>query len=359
MSTWRFKTISVIVCLLLALSALSGAALAHNDDKSNKQPKNNTSSQSVQFRDVSSAHWAHDAIRYMASKNILSGYSDGTFQPDRAVTRAEFAKVMVLALNLNTVKPSVPTFQDLSKEHWAYTSAESAKFYLTGFRTSSGDLFRPDDDAVREDMAVALVKAKKLDPSKARLSVLDVFTDKDQISANLLDYAALAVEHGIMAGSPADNGRKVFKPLSTLTRAEAAQLLYSVMDKKDGEKVTYGNEEGSKVTYDGEGTDTPIVTASVERDKVLLKWTSVNDPKLQGYKVVISKSNPKPKHPEDGALRYIEKKHGTQTYVHTGDYYSGGDINDTLKSGQTYYFSISAYYGDYSVPGNVIQVTMP
>lgn len=354
MSKWRSKTITVIACMLLALTALSGAALAHDDDQKDKGSKN------VQFRDVSSGHWAQEAIKYMASKNILSGYSDGTFQPDRAVTRAEFAKVMVLALKLNTVKPSVPTFQDLSKEHWAYTSAESAKFYLTGFRTSSGDFFRPDDDAVREDMAVALVKAKKLDPSKARLSVLDVFEDKDQISANLLDYAALAVEHGIMAGSPTNNGKRAFKPQATLTRAEAAQLLYTVMDKKDGEKVTYDKEEGSKVTYDGgESTATPIVTATVERDKVLLKWTSVNDPKLQGYKVVISKSNPNPKHPEDGALRYIEKKHGTQTYVHTGDYYSGGDINDSLKSGQTYYFSISAYYGDYSVPGNVIQVTMP
>jgi len=52
------------------------------------------------FTDLASNHWAHDDIMDMVERGILSGYPDGTFRPNNTISRAEFAKIMVLALEL-------------------------------------------------------------------------------------------------------------------------------------------------------------------------------------------------------------------------------------------------------------------
>ena len=70
------------------------------------------------YTDVVSNHWAYEAINDLSAKEILLGYPDGTFSPDRPITRAELAKILVLSLNL--VNNYSADYKDISPNHWAY-----------------------------------------------------------------------------------------------------------------------------------------------------------------------------------------------------------------------------------------------
>ncbi|MGE5473352.1 MAG: Ig-like domain-containing protein [Ignavibacteriales bacterium] len=179
---------------------------------------------SQEFEDVPASHWAYKEITDMAAKGIIKGYSDGTFRPDNPVTRAEFAKIMVLSLNL-PLTTSKSTFSDVSSSYWASNEIETAKKYLTGYNASSGLKFKPEENAVREDVAVALVRAKGYNNDFIDASdIYSQFSDANLISKELRKYVLIAKQRGLISGNPDGT----FKPGATLTRAEAAKLLWQI-----------------------------------------------------------------------------------------------------------------------------------
>lgn len=207
-------------------------------------PSNQTSA----FTDLPTSHWAYDNIMEMAELGILDGYSDGTFKPNKTISRAEFSKILVLSLKLPQVKPISPAFSDVPSNHWAYEVVESSKNYLTGYRNSSGVIsFAPNEVAVREDVAVAIVKAKGLANINANLTLLNQFSDQGQISKSLHDHVAIAVEQGYMKGTNIG-----FEPQKALTRAEASTLLSRLIDRSQfekREKVPYSEVNFYKYIY--------------------------------------------------------------------------------------------------------------
>ncbi|MGC5324001.1 S-layer homology domain-containing protein [Brevibacillus sp. SYSU BS000544] len=177
------------------------------------------------FTDVPRSHWAYEAIMDMADRGIISGYNDRTFRPDNKITRAEFAKIMIAAADIDIDRShSVSqTFKDVSKRHWAFYYVELAKSYLTGYKSGSSYLYKPDEYAVREDIAVALVRLMGYDRTQnADLDLLDNFRDEDDISKALRPYIALAIKNELIKGF----NDRTFRPLAPITRAEAASLLY-------------------------------------------------------------------------------------------------------------------------------------
>lgn len=183
------------------------------------------------FGDLSQGHWAGKEIKEMQGKGILSGFPDGNFYPERFVTRAQYAKVLVLALNIPTNNISGQTFTDVPSDFWAYRFIEAARSYLTGYENEQGQLyFAPHTDAVREDVAVAIVKAKGLDNQTPDLTVLDKFIDTGNISPELRDYMAIAVQNDIIKGRVDNNGQYQLDPQYRLTRAQCAVLLHRVMN---------------------------------------------------------------------------------------------------------------------------------
>lgn len=190
------------------------------------------------FSDLPTSHWAYDNIMEMAKLGILDGYSDGTFKPNKTISRAEFSKILVLSLKLPEVKPISPAFSDVPSNHWAYEVVESSKKYLTGYKNSSGIMsFAPSEVAVREDVTVAIVNAKGLANSNANLNLLNQFSDQNLISKALRNHVAIAVEQGYMKGT-----NKGFEPQKALTRAEACALLSRLIDRSQfeiREKVPY------------------------------------------------------------------------------------------------------------------------
>jgi len=313
------------------------------------------------FSDLPQNHWAYNAVKFMVERGIIAGYPDKTFRPDNPVTRSEFARIMVISLNLPIKVTDNPSFKDVPKDHWAYPYVETAKYYLTGFRTQNGEYFKPSDYAVREDMAVALVKAKGLQNENVDMNVLNNYIDKDQISKNLVKYVAIAIAKGIMVGSPVPNSNQYkFEPQGILTRAQAAVLLYNVINAQaTEEKVTYDDNSSSgsnqQYTY-----PVPNVTAYTKGDRVVLIWNRINDKKLKGYAVVISKNNSQPGYPQDGCLTILSDRNANYIEIGVNSKYKGGDFGVYVKSGEEYYFSVTAIYeGNIYVKGNAIKMRMP
>lgn len=202
-----------------------------------------TISSAVNFTDLPKEHWAYNAVNAMAENGIISGYADGTFKPGQRISRAEFATILVKTLELNT-QVEVIKFKDVEDSHWAKDFINNANSYLTGYLLDGEYYFRPEEFTLREDAAVAIVKAKKLTDKETNLSILNQFSDKELISENLRNYVAIAVESGFMKG----NSDGTFNPQGGLTRAEVTALFKNIyeyenvvandeMNKNDGEEA--------------------------------------------------------------------------------------------------------------------------
>ncbi|MEK4438791.1 DUF4073 domain-containing protein [Paenibacillus sp. FSL K6-2862] len=82
---------------------------------------------SASFTDVSTDSWAAEAIAYVQSAGLMTGYTDGTFKPDNQLTRAEAVKVLnVLFKRTPAASTGSQSFSDVPASHWAYADIEAA-----------------------------------------------------------------------------------------------------------------------------------------------------------------------------------------------------------------------------------------
>jgi len=180
-------------------------------------------SSSFAFSDLTTEHWAYNVVHQMQAKGIVSGFLDNTFQPESSVTRAQFATMLVKTLNL-PIRTEPAFFEDL-EDHWAKSYAESVAEFVDGKMVGNRSCFLPEDAAIREEVAMAAVRAKGLENKTYSVATLDDFTDKDLISLEARKYVAIAVENGIMKG----NADKTFNPKGQITRAEITALMSNLL----------------------------------------------------------------------------------------------------------------------------------
>ena len=114
---------------------------------------------SVAFADAA-GHWAQDAINDMGSRMVFTGVTDTAFEPDRNITRAEFAAAMVRALGL-AAGSGVTGFKDVPSTKWYAGYIETAYKYgiINGY---SSDTFGPDDSLTREQAMAIIARAMGL-----------------------------------------------------------------------------------------------------------------------------------------------------------------------------------------------------
>ena len=105
------------------------------------------------FTDVDVSAWYADAVRQMAGFGLVSGYADGTFLPDMAITRAEF--VTILARFPHDDIGTERTFADVPASHWAHGAVQTAlaQGWISG---DPSGLFRPDDPITRAETVAIL-----------------------------------------------------------------------------------------------------------------------------------------------------------------------------------------------------------
>lgn len=222
------KIISIISAIILAVTTLSTAFAVEYGAEIKNQP---TKIYTQTFSDVPESHWAAEYISEMVSRGILSGYPDGAFRPDNTVTRAEFAKIMTVAAGISIEPVTQVYFNDTVQDAWYTPYVNAARNYLSGYTTPYGSHYYSEQPALREDIAVALVKLKGYDTFGADESMLTaMFSDVASISESARKYVATAIEKGLVSGY--DDG--TFRGQATITRAEAATMLWRAYQ--------YGNE---------------------------------------------------------------------------------------------------------------------
>ncbi|WP_337100490.1 S-layer homology domain-containing protein [Paenibacillus sp. YIM B09110] len=113
----------------------------------------------VPYTDIS-GHWAESNIIAM-SRSIVRGYPDNTFRPDNTVTRAEFAVMLIKALKPEGIGAAL-TFTDAAQiGSWAEKEVSLAVKLgiIKGYTDGS---FRPDKEISRAEMAAIIARALKL-----------------------------------------------------------------------------------------------------------------------------------------------------------------------------------------------------
>ena len=177
------------------------------------------------FTDVPSDHWAYEYIDYLSASRIVTG-SDGKFSPDDNVTREEFVKILVDALDLNKAD-SRCDFKDVNANDWYYKHVSSA-FEQGIINGTDADLFGVGENISRQDIAVIIVRALdyKQIPLEPVLSHYGYFFDADSIS----DYAQDAVMAMYLSGFVSGDEDYRFNPHAPATRAEVAKIIYMLID---------------------------------------------------------------------------------------------------------------------------------
>ena len=103
----------------------------------------------VAFPDVGPTDWYAQPVAYLASRNILLGYPDGTFKPEAPVTRAEFSAMMSRFDRLEASDGSA-AFADVAG-HWAeaYINSAAIKGWVSGYLDG---MFRPENHMTRSEV---------------------------------------------------------------------------------------------------------------------------------------------------------------------------------------------------------------
>jgi hypothetical protein len=176
-----------------------------------------TVSQIKEFSDVPDEFWANNSIKYLATAGVMGGYPDGNFKPDRIVTRAELASILVKAKNIAVSAPYTTGYSDVSKKNWAapYITAAVESGFLTGRK---GNKFEPNRGATRAEAVAALVKFDSIElPSSLRAGPFPDMTAREWSSK----YVAAAKEAGMLDYLQGQD----FEAEKSITRAELAEII--------------------------------------------------------------------------------------------------------------------------------------
>lgn len=193
-----------IVVLLITVLLINSVALA-------------TGSDARKFNDLSEQHWAYNDILSLIEKGTLSGYEDGTFKPDRAITRAEAAKILMTTFfdKSDIFKYSYGP-KDVPVSHWANEYVTNGHLYIL---PDENGYFRPDEYITRGDFAFAVHKIIKHELPNSYMSTKN-FSDVP-FSDDRYDAISTLAGNGIINGFE----NNTFRPNESLTRAQVCKII--------------------------------------------------------------------------------------------------------------------------------------
>lgn len=185
----------------------------------------------VKYHDTAN-HWAAEAISDLAARHIfedivaepiVKGQDTSQFEPDKRVTRAEFAALLVRAIGLSGSNTS--NFTDVPKTAW-YSHDVAAAVEAGVVQGVSDSSFSPDDLVTREQMAVMLMRAWAIMPEHASSDPRSIkFQDQDEMSSWAQQAIRDAAANGLLNGT--QDG--LFTPKGHTTRAETVQALHNYL----------------------------------------------------------------------------------------------------------------------------------
>lgn len=196
------------------------------------------------FSDIE-GHWAKEWINNAVNIGFVSGYEDGTFKPNRTVTRAEFSTLLNNAMKIGISQEI--SFSDVSANDWFYKEVQ--KSLAAGFFSGYDDkTFKPNNPIKREE--VAKVVAGAITTGNVDGEGASLLNDYN----NIQEWAKVSVDtvynKGYILGYP----DKTYMPAKPLTRAEAVKIIYEIIENENieyGFNITNYNETYSSAVVVG------------------------------------------------------------------------------------------------------------
>lgn len=198
------KVAALVIVLAMALSSVAFAA----------------------YTDVAEDAGYYEAVEVMSALGLLKGYEDGTFGPDKTITRAEFAAVIVRALGMEDAAAGAVAntiFTDVTSAHWAagYIQIANQQGIIAGYGDGT---FGPDDEVTYEQAVKMIVCSLGYNVKFAGVE-----------NAYPSGYLSQANTSGITVGATGKIGEKA-------TRAVVAKLVYNALDTKLMEQIEFGTD---------------------------------------------------------------------------------------------------------------------
>lgn len=195
--------------------------------------------QAKQLADITAEHWAAQEILTVINGGVMGITQEGYFNPDEVMTRADFNTTLLRLLgHRDNSNEDENMFTDVSEDFWAYS--DILKSQRLGLIYGYGDnTFRPLNNISKSEVE-SIISHITEDVEDIDTSVLDVFTDKDDIPEWAVDRYAKAVGMGVYVNYP---DQDVLLPNKLLTRAECAVILYKLRDALNSVKKEFVAEE--------------------------------------------------------------------------------------------------------------------
>ena len=248
------------------------------------------------FTDIE-GHWANNWITAAVKLGFVSGYEDGTFKPDRTITRAEFSKLLNNAMHIEN-KASL-SFSDVNKSDWFYNEIQKsvASGFFSGYENNT---FRPNNPIKREEVAKVVsntITTGDIDGEGATL-LKDYGTIQEWAKASV----NTVYNKGYILGYPTG----MYMPSKALTRAEAVKIIYEIVENENIERgfnITNYNESyygavvvGDLNILDSVGTGNVYVKNVVVLGDIVISAEKVNTVQLTDVKarniIVENQNNP-------------------------------------------------------------------
>jgi len=193
--------------------------MAQGDSVKTEQPQNVGF-----FDDLGNVSWAQEAINYLAERGVVSGKAERMFVPGDNIKREEFVKMVVNAFELAGEEAEI-SFADVPEDAWYYNDIKTA-YSLGIINGADENHFGTGGLITRQDMAAILFRtAEKLGKEFGKDD--EVFGDDNAIA----EYAKNAVYSLKYEGIISGMGDGIFAPLENATRAQAAKMIYLMMNK--------------------------------------------------------------------------------------------------------------------------------
>lgn len=194
-------------------------------------------------------------IQKAVDNGLISGFEDGTVQPNGAITRAQMATIMARAM-MAEEKADIASFSDVSAGEWYYDAMAQA-VSMGAFKGDDKNCLNPNNTITRQEAFIVL--SRIFDLPNVGTSAIEKYSDAGSVAAWALDEVC-----SIAGGGYADS-ETLLRPLDAMTRLEFATVMDKIVSQyidKDGEYQTMGEGNvlvrAANVTFKGVKSDKTV-----------------------------------------------------------------------------------------------------
>jgi len=199
----------------------------------NQEPKTKNQPPLVSiFTDVDSAHVNSKAIKYLQENEIIDGYPDGSFQPNKTVSRVEALKMILLGLGIKITPVLDLGFPDTSNQQWyaPFVGTAVTRDIAKGYPDGS---FGPGKTVNRAEYLKILIASAGISPDNATEKPYEDVA-VDAWFAPFANYSKLKNIFPI--------SENLFMGTQGVTRAEVAETLYRLIVLRETEAASYSED---------------------------------------------------------------------------------------------------------------------